>query len=257
MIYLKILFIGDIVGSAGLKYLKEKLPTIKQEYKPNLIFVNAENTTKGKGLSFSDYKELMSLNISALSMGNHTYRVSEINDFIDDSKIARPMNILNQKGKGYIDINYNGKKVTLINLIGTIHLETNYEVTNPFTMVDEFLKKHKSDYIVVDMHAEATSEKLAMAHFLDGRVNAVVGTHTHVQTNDAMILPNKTLYITDLGMTGPLMGILGVKKEIIIDRFVNDGKMVFKLDEQPKYQLNGVLLDLSDKPKITTISINN
>ena len=252
---MRILFIGDIVGKYGLDYLKSKLPQLRNDYKPNLVVVNAENTTNGKGLNFRDYKELMSLNISALTMGNHTYRNQEINDFIDDSKIARPMNILNQKGLGYIDINFNGKIVTIINLMGLIHMDTSYELDNPFKVVDEFLKSHKSDYIIIDMHAEATSEKLAMAHFLDGRVDAVVGTHTHVQTSDARVLPNNTLYITDLGMTGPLNGILGVKKEIIIDRLVNDGKEVFKLDESNVCQLNGVLLTLGDKPSIKLIHL--
>ena len=252
---MKVLFIGDIVGKYGLNYLKNKLPELRSLYKPNIVIVNAENTTNGKGLNLRDYKELMSLNIHALTMGNHTYRNQEINDFIENSKIARPMNILNQKGMGYVDINYNGKIITVINLIGTIHMDTNYELDNPFKVADEFLKTHKSDYILVDMHAEATSEKLAMAHFLDGRVDAVVGTHTHVQTSDATILPNNTLYVTDLGMTGSLKGILGVKKEIIIDRFLNDGKEVFKLDESNICQLNGALLELGDKPTIKLIHI--
>lgn len=252
---MRILFIGDIVGKYGLNYLKAKLPELKSLYKPNLVIVNAENTTNGKGLNLRDYKELMSLNVSCLTMGNHTYRNPEINDFIEGSKICRPMNILNQKGCGYIDINYNGKTITVINLLGTIHMDTSYELENPFIVVDEFLKKHKSDYTIVDMHAEATSEKLAMGFMLDGKVNAVVGTHTHVQTNDARILPNGTLYISDLGMTGPLNGILGVKKEIIIDRLSNDGKEVFTLDESNICQLNGVLLTLEPKTKIEIIHI--
>ena len=252
---MRILFIGDIVGKYGLEYLKNKLPQLRNDYKPNLIVVNAENTTNGKGLNLRDYKELMSLNISALTMGNHTFRNQEINEFIDGSKIARPMNILNQKGLGYVDINFNGKIITIINLIGTIHMDTTYELENPFKVVDNFLSSHKSDYIIVDMHAEATSEKLAMAYFLDGKVDAVVGTHTHVQTSDARVLPNNTLYITDLGMTGPLNGILGVKKEIIIDRLVNDGKEVFKLDESNICQLNGVLLTLGEKPNIKLIHL--
>jgi metallophosphoesterase (TIGR00282 family) len=252
---MRILYIGDIVGKYGLNYLKEKLPQLRNDYKPNLIIVNAENTTNGKGLNLRDYKELMSLNIAALTMGNHTFRNSEINDFIENSKIARPMNILNQKGLGYVDINFNGKILTVINLLGTIHMDTNYELANPYLVVDEFLKNHKSDYVIVDMHAETTSEKLAMGHFLDGRVSAVVGTHTHVQTNDAMILPNKTLYVSDLGMTGSLNGILGVRKEIIIDRLAHDGKDYFKLDESNICQLNGALLVLGDKPSIKLIHL--
>lgn len=254
---MRILFIGDIVGKSGLSYLKAKLPELRNQYKPNLIIVNAENTTNGKGLNFKDYKELMNLNISALTMGNHTFRNNEINDFIEGSKIARPMNIKNQKGNGYVDINYNGKKITIINLLGTIHMDTQYELDNPFIAIDRFLAKHKADYYIVDMHAEATSEKLAMGFFLDGRVDAVVGTHTHVQTSDARILPNKTLYVSDLGMTGPFNGILGVKKEIIIDRFLNNGVEPFKLDENSFYQLNGAIIDLGIKPSIKLIHLEN
>ena len=252
---MKILFIGDIVGNSGLNFLKEKMPYLRSDYKPNIVVVNAENTTNGKGLSLKDYKELMTLNIHALTMGNHTYRNPKINTFIDDSKIARPMNILNQKGKGYIDINYNGKIITVINLIGTIYMNIDCELANPYQTVDNFLRNHKSDYVIVDMHAETTSEKLAMGHFLDGRVDAVLGTHTHVQTNDAMVLPNKTLYVSDVGMTGPKNGILGVRKEVIIDRFLNDGKEPFKLDDSLEQQLNGVLLDITDNPKITLIHL--
>lgn len=252
---MRILFVGDIVGKMGLDYLKQKLPQLKEEYRPNIIVVNAENTTNGKGLSFKDYKELMSLNIHALTMGNHTYRNQQINDYIETSKIARPMNIINQKGKGFIDINYNGKIITIINLIGTIHMDLKFEVSNPFKTVEEFLVNHKSDYTIVDFHAEATSEKLAMGYFLDGKVDAVVGTHTHVQTNDARVLDNKTLYVSDLGMTGPYNGILGVKKEIIIDRFVNDGMGIFKLDDSNTNQLNGALLELGTNPKIKLIHL--
>ena len=252
---MRILFIGDIVGAYGLKYLKEKLPQLKSEYRPNIIMVNAENTTNGKGLSLKDYKELMSMNIHAITMGNHTYRNSQINEYIDGSKIARPMNIVNEKGQGFIDINYNGKIITVVNLIGTINMKLNFEVENPFITIDNFLKTHKSDYTIVDFHAEATSEKLAMGYYLDGRVNAVVGTHTHVQTNDARVLEGKTLYVSDLGMTGPLNGILGVRKDIIIDRFVNDGKEVFKLDESNVNQLNGAFLELTDNPKIKLIHL--
>jgi metallophosphoesterase (TIGR00282 family) len=252
---MKILFIGDIVGSMGLSFLKEKLPYLKEQYKPNIIIVNAENTTNGKGLNLKDYKELMSLNIHALTMGNHTYRNPQINTFIEGSKIARPMNILEQKGSGFVDINYNGKIITVVNLMGTIHMDTKYELDNPFQTINKFLDNHKSDMVIVDMHAEATSEKLAMGHFLDGKVAAVVGTHTHVQTNDAQVLPNNTLYISDIGMTGPSNGNLGVRKEIIIDRFINGGMETFKLDDSSNYQLNGVLLEITSNPKITLINL--
>lgn len=244
---MKILYIGDIVGKMGLEYLKQELPKLKTEYKPNLIFVNAENTTNGKGLSLKDYKEIMKLNISGITMGNHTFRNAEINDYIDEAKIARPININKVKGKGYIDINYNGKIITVINAIGLINLTMNEEVLNPFKVIEEFIANHRYNHLIVDFHAEATSEKLAMGYFLDGVADIVLGTHTHIQTNDAKVLPKGTLYLTDLGMTGPLNGVIGVDPNIIIDRLKDDGKQVFKLHDDGHVQLNGALFDLISK----------
>lgn len=244
---MKILYLGDIVGNLGLETLEKHLDELKKEYNPSLVFVNAENTTKGKGLNLIDYKRLMKLNIALLSMGNHTFRQEEINDFIDVAKIVRPLNIKDVKGKGYQIINYNGKHICLINLIGSYLMNMKEEITNPFKEIDELLKNIKADYIIVDMHAETTSEKQAMGYYLDGRVNAVVGTHTHVQTNDDRILPKGTLYISDLGMCGSEDSILGVKKEIIIDRFLEDKKAIFLLEENGKKMINGVLLDLDLK----------
>ena len=244
---MKILYLGDIVGNLGLETLEKHLDELKKEYNPSLVFVNAENTTKGKGLNLIDYKRLMKLNIALLSMGNHTFRQEEINDFIDEAKIVRPLNIKDVKGKGYQIINYNGKHICLINLIGSYLMNMKEEISNPFKEIDELLKNIKADYIIVDMHAETTSEKQAMGYYLDGRVNAVIGTHTHVQTNDDRILPKGTLYISDLGMCGSEDSILGVKKEIIIDRFVEDKKATFMLEENGKKMINGVLLDLDLK----------
>ena len=244
---MKILYIGDIVGKMGLEYLKQELPKLKTEYKPNLIFVNAENTTYGKGLSLKDYKEIMKLNISGITMGNHTFRNAEINDYIDEAKIARPININKVKGKGYIDINYNDKIITVINAIGLINLTMNEEVLNPFKVIEEFIENHRYNHLIVDFHAEATSEKLAMGYFLDGVADIVLGTHTHIQTNDAKVLPKGTLYLTDLGMTGPLNGVIGVDPNIIIDRLKDDGKQVFKLHDDGHVQLNGALFDLTNK----------
>ncbi len=244
---MKILYIGDIVGKMGLTFLKQALPKLKDEYKPNLIFVNAENTTNGKGLSLKDYKELMKLNIAGITMGNHTFRNAEINEYIDEAKIARPLNINNVKGRGYLDINYNGKIITVVNLLGLINIPMNESVSNPFQKIEAFLKEHRYDYLIVDFHAEATSEKQAMGYFLDGIADAVLGTHTHVQTNDAKVLPKGTLYVSDLGMTGPLNGILGVEADIIIDRLKDNGKQVFKLSDDGHTQLNGALFDLVSK----------
>lgn len=254
---MRILYFGDIVGRCGLEFLKQKLSELRVTYKPNLIFVNGENIDKGKGLSLEEYKELMGMNIAAISMGNHTFRNKEINTFIDEAKIARPLNINKVNGKGYVDILYNDKKVTLVNLLGTSCMHTDLELINPFTAIEDFLNIHKADYYIVDMHAEVTSEKITMGYFLDGKVDAVLGTHTHVQTNDARILPKGTLYLTDLGMVGPMDGVLGVSKEIMIDRFAYGGTQVFKLEENGKMQINGVFLELDNKKQIKIIHLEN
>jgi len=248
----KILYLGDIVGKKGIDAIEIVLPLLREKYHPNIVLVNAENATNGKGLSKKDYKRIMGFNISGISMGNHTFRNPEINEYIDSSKICRPMNIANVKGQGFIDINFNGKTITLINLIGTINMKIQEETHNPFNVIEEFLANHKSDITIVDMHSETTSEKLAMGFFLDGKVNAVVGTHTHIQTNDARVLPNGTLYISDMGMCGSIDSILGVKKEIIIDRLKNNGTQAFKLEDNGPSQVSGVLLDF-DKHKISLI----
>ena len=244
---MKILFLGDIVGNAGIKVLENHIGNLRNKYKPNLIIVNGENATKGKGLNLKDYKRLMSLNISCITMGNHTYRQKEINDFIDEAKIVRPANIIGQKGLGYKIIKYNDKSVAIINLIGSFNMKLDFEIENPFIKIDELLKEIVADYIVVDFHAEATSEKLALAYMLDGKVAAVVGTHTHIQTNDARILDKGTLYITDLGMCGSYDSIIGVKKDIIINRFKDNDLSMFELEDKGKMIISGVLLDLDNK----------
>lgn len=250
---MKVLFIGDVFGTRGLEALNKYLPQVKNEYRPNLIFLNGENIDKGFGISEEIYKELMTLGISVITMGNHTFSKRELLDFIDDSKIIRPANHHELiPGKGFITFNYNGKTVTVINLMGRIFMGD--PLDNPFKKADEILSQITSDYIFVDFHAEATSEKIAMAHYLDGRVTAVVGTHTHVPTADAMVFPNQTMYITDVGMTGSKFGILGADKDIILDKFVRGMPQRIKEDLSEKLQFNAVVID-TDLKKINAINI--
>ena len=250
---MKVLVFGDVYGTKGLETLKKYLPRLKTEHKPNLIFLNGENIDKGFGITNKIYKELMTLGISAITMGNHTFRKKELLEFIDDSKIIRPANYPDVvPGKGYITIKYNDKLVTVINLMGNIFMGDPLE--SPFTTIDRILKDIKSDYIVIDFHAEATSEKLAFAHYVDGRVTAVLGTHTHVSTSDAMTLPKGTHYITDIGMTGPLFGILGADKDIILNKFLTH--MPGRIEESlaKETQLNAVLINtLTNKTKTINI----
>lgn len=242
---MKVLFVGDIYGKPGREYFKETLPKLREEYKPNIIIVNAENSgNNGRGITKEFYLELMRLGVSTVTMGNHVWGQSELLDFIDEAHICRPANYYEAPGKGYDVIQYNDKKLLVINLLGRTFMSANLE--NPFLVADKILEKEKTDYILIDFHAEATSEKISLGHYLDGQVTALVGTHTHVQTADERVLPKGTLYITDVGMTGPLDGIIGVDKEIVIKRFLH-GHTVRNQVATTKNQLNAVIMDFDEK----------
>lgn len=241
---MRVLFIGDIYGEPGLKILEEELSGLKEKYRPQVIIVNAENIANGRGIDKTIYLKCMKLGIHAITMGNWTWGNNELLSFIDDSKVIRPANFLNAPGEGYKTININGITILVINLLGRIFMNGNVE--NPFETVMKIIEKEKADYIFVDFHAEATSEKVAFGHYLDGKVDAIVGTHTHIQTNDDRVLPKGTLYITDVGMTGPLNGVIGVDKDIVLSRFLygySKGNVV----ASGSRQLNGVFLDLNKK----------
>lgn len=241
---MKIVFIGDIYGDAGLDIINEQINYIKKEYRPNVLLANAENSANGRGITNDIYKDLMKLGFNALTMGNWTWSNYELYDFIEDSNIIRPANYLKAPGVGYKKIKFNDQTLLVISVMGRIFMNAN--LTNPFFAVDDILEKETADYIIVDIHAEATSEKIALGHYLDGRVNAVIGTHTHIQTNDNRTLPKGTLYITDIGMTGPLDGVIGVDREIVLERFLTGFSRPNKVATGPK-ELNGVFLDLDRK----------
>lgn len=239
---MRVLFVGDLYGQQGVDMFRESLPELKQTYKPNLIIVNAENASSGRGINLKIYKDLMSLGVSCITMGNWVWGNRELFDFIDHSNVVRPINFREAPGKGSLLLNYNGKKVLVINVLGRTFMNAN--LLCPFITVEEEIKTYNPDYSIVDMHAEATSEKVALGHYLDGLASAVVGTHTHVPTADERSLPNKTLYITDVGMTGPLNGVIGVKKSIVLNRFINGFSTPNEVEEGA-VQLNGVLLDFT------------
>jgi len=250
---MKVLFIGDVFGESGMRALQKYLPGLKADHKPNMIFLNGENVHKGHGISKKLYKEIMSMGISVITMGNHTFRTKELLEFIDDSKIIRPANYPKVvKGKGHITVKYNDKNVTVINVLGRIFMGDS--MNNPFDALDEILLQTDSDYIFVDVHAEATSEKLAIAHYLDGRVTAVLGTHTHVPTADNIILPKGTMYITDIGMTGSLFGIIGADRETILRKFLTGLPGRIEEHTDGPLQLNAVIMD-TDLNTIKRINI--
>jgi metallophosphoesterase (TIGR00282 family) len=242
---MRVLFIGDVYGAPGRKYLSEQLPKLKQEYKPNIILVNAENSANnGRSITEDYYLELMKSGVATITMGNHVWGNPKLKDFIENAHIIRPANYYDAPGKGYDLIRYNDKKLLVINLLGRTYMDSNLE--NPFLVADKIISEVEADYILIDFHAEATSEKISFAHYLDGRVTAIVGTHTHVQTADERILPNGTIYITDVGMTGPLDGIIGVDKDIVIKRFISGHTRPNKVAET-KNQLNAVIMDFDAK----------
>lgn len=241
---MKVLFIGDVYMEKGMESLKKYLPQIKRDYKPNLIICNAENIAKGNGLTKDIYKQLMGMGIHAVTLGNHTFSKREIVEFFDLPNIARPANYGNyDKGNKYITINYNSKKVTIINLLGRVFMRDLVEC--PFKTMDDLLKNIKSDYIIVDFHAEATSEKYALANYLDGRVNALVGTHTHVPTADNITFPKGMMYISDIGMTGVKYGIIGGEIAQGINKFLTGIPEAVRPQMTGPLQFNAVLMDFN------------
>lgn len=244
---MKILAIGDIVGDIGLNKLKELLPSIIDKENIDFVIVNAENTSGGMGLTIKDFNILLKLKIDAMTMGNHTWGKKDIFTFIDNPKLIRPANYSKGiPGKGYNIFNCKNKKIAVINLIGRTDMGVLSE--NPFTVAEDLVNKLKreADIIIVDFHAEATAEKIAMKHFLDGKVNIIFGTHTHVQTADEEITDNGTAYITDLGMTGPKNSVIGMDAKASIKRFVTSLPEKYKLAEGPAV-LNGCVFEINDE----------
>lgn len=250
---MKVLFIGDVVGTSGLKALEAYLPQIKQKFKPNMIFLNGENADRGLGITEKIYKQFMKMGVQVVTLGNHAFSKRDIVDQFDDLNIIRPANYDESvPGKGYITVNFNQEKVTVVNLMGRIFMGD--PLNNPFTTIDTILDEIDSDYVFVDFHGEATSEKIAFAHYVDGRVTAVVGTHTHVPTADAMTLPGGTMYITDIGMTGAKYGVLGSEKSIVIAKFLDGMPRRLQEDTTSVLQFNAVVID-TDLQKIQSINI--
>ncbi|MGM9969103.1 MAG: YmdB family metallophosphoesterase [Anaeroplasma sp.] len=248
---MRILYLGDIVGESTINVLKKNLEQIKLEYKINLVCVNAENTSGGKGLFEKHYKQLKSLGISGISMGNHTFSKSEIKDYMNDATIVRPANLNTSYGKNVLYIKYNDKIIAVINMLGRVFSNTPLDC--PFKVMDNLLKEIKADYIIVDFHGDATSEKKAFFYEFAGRVDAVLGTHTHCQTADEQVY-NNTCYITDMGMCGPYDSILGDDKDMVINRFKTGVFEPLKVQATEDYQINGVVIDLGPKRQITRIN---
>jgi len=253
MIDVKILFIGDVVSSPGRTMVEEYLPKLREKHRPHLTIINGENSAGGKGITEKIYKQFLEWGAHVITMGNHTWDKKEIFDFIDDEKyLIRPANYpKGTPGQGVAFVNVNGVEVAVINLQGRTFLPP---LDDPFQMIDHMIGQiqKRTNIIFLDFHAEATSEKQAMGYYVDGRVSAVVGTHTHIQTADERILPQGTGYITDVGMTGPYDGILGVDKDTVIKRFVTQLPVRFNVVKSGSRQLNGVVVTIDQVTGRTT-----
>ena len=249
---MRILFIGDIVARPGREKVKQILPQIKQDYSVDLVIANAENIAHGRGATTEMIREMKSVGIDYFTGGDHLFWQKGFESEIDLLPVLRPANYpQGAAGKGYeIIITKNKSKVLLINLMGRTFL--NERLDDPFRKADEILDKTKPespDAVLVDFHAEATSEKYALGFYLDGRVNAVVGTHTHVPTCDARVLENGTAFVSDVGMTGNINSVLGVKKEIIIDLYLSGQNKKFEWEEEGDAAFRSVLITVDDKSK--------
>jgi len=250
---LKILFVGDVYNELGQKAFDKYFMNVKNQYKPNFIIVNGENIEKGNGLSEKTYKDYLTRGVNVFTLGNHAFSRPDYKEVLELPNVVRPANYgKDTPGKEYVIINYNSKKIAIINLIGRIFMHD--ATDNPFTKMDELLKVIEADYIIVDFHAEATSEKYALAHYLDGRVSAIIGTHTHVPTADNIVLPKGTLYISDVGMTGAKYGIIGGDVTQGIRKFLSGVPERVKPQKESPLQFNACFLDLENK-RIERINI--
>lgn len=247
---MKILCIGDVCGSIGCKMLEKHMSRIKREHGIDFIVVNGENSADGNGIMPQSADWLLNMGADVITGGNHSFRREEIFPYYENNPcVLRPHNLkVADYGGGYYLADLGRTKIAVINLSGKIYLER-HDADNPFIVADELLDKARQDganIILVDFHAEATSEKRAMGFYLDGKVSAVFGTHTHVRTADLQILSEGTGYITDLGMTGPKNSVLGVKSEIIINRLKNNDMSRFELADGP-CMINGCIFEIDEK----------
>ena len=243
---MNILCIGDVVGGNGCNFLRSKLPSIKRTYGIDAVIANGENASDGNGITPSAARHLFDSGVDIITLGNHTYRRSEVYDYLDETEcILRPYNFPKEiPGHGMLIYDMGIRSICVINLMGQMYMDN---VDCPFKALDDIFKENSlPKIIIVDLHAEATGEKRAFGYYADGRVSAVFGTHTHVQTADECVLPKGTGYITDVGMTGTVESVLGVKPELVIKKCKT--KLPVRFDyEQGDCKMDMVMFDIDEK----------
>jgi len=249
----KVLFVGDVVGGIGRRTLAALMPGLRERHQPDFVVVNGENAAGGVGITERTALDIFRSGADVITLGNHAYRHTEVYEFLDrDERIVRPANYpKGSPGRGVATVERDGMVLGVVNLSGTVFVEA---ARSPFAEVDAALAelRGKTTHVLVDMHAEATSEKVAMGWHVDGRVTACVGTHTHVPTADARVLPGGTAYCTDVGMTGPRGGVIGVKREQALSRFLTMTNVRFSTSDEDPW-LNAVLVEAGPDGHATAI----
>jgi 2',3'-cyclic-nucleotide 2'-phosphodiesterase len=242
----KLLFIGDVVGGVGRRAVGAALPGLVDAHAPDFVVANGENAAGGVGITEKTARELLDYGVDAITLGNHAYRHRDVYEYLDrERRIVRPANYpKGSPGRGHTVVERDGFRLAVVNLSGSVFLDA---ARSPFSEADAALSelRGKADAVLVDFHAELTSEKVAMGWHLDGRVVACVGTHTHVPTADARVLPDGTAYITDVGMTGARDGVIGVQREQALERFIRFTQVRFETAQGDPW-LNAVLVESED-----------
>jgi metallophosphoesterase (TIGR00282 family) len=242
---MRVLFIGDVVGSPGRQGLRETMPQLRERYAPDLVIVNGENSAGGMGITERTANDFFGAGVDVITTGNHVYRHREAYDFLDrDERVIRPANYpQGNPGRGHTVVEVDGMRVRVVNLSGGVGLRV---ARSPFDTVDSILSHHEQDAVIVDFHAEVTSEKVAMGWHLDGRVAAVLGTHTHVPTADGRVRPGGTAFNSDVGMTGSRTSVLGVKPEQALRSLITQMPTRFETAEEDVWVM-GALVEVNDR----------
>jgi 2',3'-cyclic-nucleotide 2'-phosphodiesterase len=249
----KLLFVGDVVGSPGRRVLSEVLPRLRERVQPDFVVVNGENAAGGVGITEKTAREIFDLDVHAITLGNHGYRHPDVYGYLDrEERIVRPANYpKGSPGRGHTVVERDGVRLAVANVSGMVFMDA---ARSPFAEADALVAElsDQADHLLVDFHAEATSEKVAMGWHLDGRATACLGTHTHVPTADARVLPGGTAYVSDVGMTGSRAGVIGVKREQALERFRSMTQVRFEPADEDLW-LNGAVVEAGEDGRAASV----